>query len=189
MGINISNPQLQQLEQATLAKVSPKIMNSVKRIEIAGHKIMYSPDTQNLVKSQLQSSSDPSVVAGQGVAKMLAIIMHHAKGTLNMQAAIPACQILLCEVLDFMEQIHMVQVTPDLIAQSVQEMYASVMKILKISPQQVQAVMSKGQQQMPQGALQAGAQPPAGGVQPPTGGAQPPSSPQGGGIIGSSMGA
>jgi hypothetical protein len=139
------NKQLETIIAQVAAKVDPKFKSSFDKIIIAGQKVMYSPQTQKMVKSQLQADKDPAVVAGDGIAKLYMILMHESQNTINVKAAIPASTVLLCDALDFMESIGMVKITPDLIAKSTKVCTAGVMKVLGITPEMIaQAKQSQG---------------------------------------------
>lgn len=139
-----NNPKLQQVEQAVQAKVPPDLMNAFDRIVVAGEKIMYSPETRQMLQSQLGKQGDPTEIAGEGVAKLMGIMFKKSKGTMPMKAAVPAAQVLLCEGLDFMEQAGLVQVTDEVIAQATKAMMAYLLQIFGFSKDKVDQYMHAG---------------------------------------------
>jgi hypothetical protein len=176
-----TNPKLQKVEQAVQQQVPPDQMSAFERIVVAGEKIMYSPQTRHMLQSQLGKNGDPTEIAGEGVAKLMGIMLQKSKGTMPMKAAIPAAQVLLCEGLDFMEQAGLVQVSDEVIAQATKAMMAYLLQIFGFSKDKIDQYMHAGmaaQGNQPGGTMPASAD--AGG------GAQPPAA---GGIIGAARGA
>ena len=139
----VQNPLLQKLQQATEAKVPEQLKGAYKGIIAAGEKVMYSPQSHKMMMQQM-SQGDPADAAGEGIAKLLAILLHEMKGALNMKAAIPAMTHLLCDALDFMEQAGKCKVDNDLLATAVKEMGSSILQILGATPDKMQGMMAKG---------------------------------------------
>lgn len=140
-----TNPLLQKTEQQTEAKVLPKFKGAFDRIISAGLKVMYSPETHDMMVSQLGEQNPPEINVGEGVAKLMGILWHEGKGTLPMQAFIPASLILLCEGMDFAEKAGKIQVTPDTLAAATKELMSSLMQILGITPEKIQAAKAQAQ--------------------------------------------
>lgn len=138
------NPQLQQVEQAVQAKVPPNLQNAFQRIVTAGLKVMYSDDTRQMLMNQLKQPGEPTELAGQGIAKMMAILYQKSKGTMPMRAAIPAAQVLLCEGLDFMANAGMIQISADTIASSTKEMVTYLLQIFGFSKDKMQKYIQAG---------------------------------------------
>lgn len=172
---NTTNPTLQKIEQAINAKVDPQLQNAFQRIVAAGLKIMYSPQTRQLLQNQMRQHGEPTEIAGEGVAKLIAIAYKESRGTMPMKAAIPAAQVLLCEALDFMAKAGMIEITNDTIAESTKSMIAYLLQIFGFTQQKIQQFMQKGMQY----------QPPSPGAPNDVKAAQPAA----GGILSSAMGA
>jgi len=184
MDQNTNNPILKQTEEAIIAKVPQELRNTMNRIVLAGKKVMYSEQTADLMSEQLKQPGDPATVAGQGVAKLFVLLLQQSipqgKGgvpTLNMEAAMPAMQVLLCDALGFMEEAGMMEVTPDLLATATQEMIAAILQFLGVTPEKLSELAAQ---------RQAGGQPQATGQ--PEGAAQPAAPAQGGGLLDQAMG-
>lgn len=137
------NQLLQQTVTAIEAKVPQELRATFQRVVLAGEKVMYSPQSHDMMIKQLKSSDNPAEAAGEGVAKLFAILLNQSKGTLNMRAAIPAMTVLLCDVLDFMEKSMGVQVTPQLLAAATKEMGSSLLQIMGVTPEKLNQAMSK----------------------------------------------
>jgi len=172
-----TNQLLQQTEQQTAAKVPVKFKNSFERIIAAGLKVMYSPQTHDEMIKVLNSPNDPAINVGDGVGKMMGLLWNEGKGTLPMQAFMPAAVVLLCEGMDFAEKTGKIQVTAQTLAAATKECMSVVLQQFGITPEKMQQMMA---QQQKQGASSAPTSP----------GAQPAAQPgKPAGIIGSAMGA
>jgi hypothetical protein len=147
--MNSKNPILQKAEQANTAKVQPELIPTFKKIVLAGEKLMYSPQTHKMMLQQMQSNPNPAEAAGEGIAKLFAILLRESKGTLNMKAAIPAMTVLLCEALGFMEDAGKAQVTDQLLADATREMGSALLQVLGVTPSKLQSMMANGKQMMP----------------------------------------
>lgn len=71
------------------------------------------------------------------------------KGTIQMEAFIPASLILLCEGMDFAEKAGKMQVTPDTLAAATKELMSSLMQILGITPEKIQAAKAQAKPAQP----------------------------------------
>jgi hypothetical protein len=177
---NTQNPLLMKTEQETAAKVLPKFKNSFERIIAAGLKFMYSKETHDEMVGILNAKRPPEINVGDGVGKLMGILWNEGKGTLPMQAYMPAAAVLLCEGMDFAEKAGKIQVTPQTLAAATKECYAIVLRQFGVTPEKMQQMLAqqgKGGQGMPSMA-------PAPGAPPQT----PPATGKPAGIIASAMG-
>ena len=138
------NQLLMNVEQAAASKVPPEQKERFEKIVLAGMKIMYSPETSEMMQSQLKKAGNPAENAGEGAAKLFGILMHESKNTMPMPAAIPAMQVLLCEGLDFMEQAGMIEVTNDTIAEATKAMMGYILQMIGIKKEQMDKYMQAG---------------------------------------------
>jgi hypothetical protein len=165
-----TNPQLEQVEQAVQAKVPPDLMPAFERIVTAGLKVMYAPETRQMLANQLKQPGDPAQIVGEGIAKLMGILYQQSKGTMPMKAAIPAAQVLTCEAIDFAAKAGIMQVSSDTIAQTTKEMVTYLLQVFGFSQAKIQQFIQAGmdhsasQGTMPASAdAGAGAPPPAAG--------------------------
>lgn len=148
------NPLLTKAEAAYRAKIQPDMQSAVDRIIKAGMLIMHSPGTHDMMRQQLLKPGDPAENAGEGIAKLTAILFGKSKGTMPIKAAIPAANILLCEGLDFMEQAGLIKVDNNTLAEAAKELGSSLMQMFKVTPERLaqasQQTKQGGAQQPPQ---------------------------------------
>jgi len=144
-----ANELLQKVKQQTEAKVLPKFKNSFDRIILAGEKFMYDDTTHDMMVSQLGENNPPEINVGEGVAKLMGILWKEGKGTLPMQAFIPAATVLLCEAMDFAEKSGKIKITPDTLAGATKEMMSSLMQLLGITQEKIQAAKAQAKPAQP----------------------------------------
>lgn len=142
-----TNPLLQKTEQQVQAKVDPALQNAFQRIVTAGLKVMYSQKSHDMMVSELKAHGDPAEIAGNGVAKLLGLLMSQSKGTMPMKAGIPAGTVLLCEGLDFMEQAGLVKVDQNVLAKAMQAMSSSFLQLLGVTPDKMGQMIAQARQQ------------------------------------------
>lgn len=165
-----SNPLLAKTEQTIQSKVPPQLLPMVQRIVMAGHKVLYDPQTHAMAMKALTMPGDKATVAGQAATKLVGLLYTEAHGGITVQAVIPAGVMLLCEALDFMEQAGMLKVTQQVLADAMKSMTTSTLQMFNITPQKLVQMKASRQAGGQQGAPQGG-QPPTQPAQsaPPTG--------------------
>lgn len=139
-----TNPQLEQVEQAVQAKVPPELMDAFNRIVTAGLKVMYSPETRQMLANQLKQPGDPSQIVGEGIAKLMGILYQQSKGTMPMKAAIPAAQVLTCEAIDFAAKAGIMEVSSQTIADCTKEMVTYLLQVFGFSQAKIQQFIQAG---------------------------------------------
>jgi hypothetical protein len=136
------NPILQKTQDATLAKADPRLRPVIQKVVEAGKKLLYSDQTRKMVVSQLHQGTDPESI-GAGVAKLFGVLFHQSKNTIPMQAGIPAATLLLCEVLQFMEDGGAVKVDANFLAECTKAMGSAILQMLGITPDKLQGMVDK----------------------------------------------
>ena len=129
-----TNTLLQQTEQQTQSKVPAKFKTSFDRVVLAGQKLMYSDETHSMMRSQLDAPNPPEINVGEGIAKLMGILWKEGKGTIQM---------------DFAEKAGKIQVTPDTLAAATKELMSSLMQILGITPEKIQAAKAQAKPAQP----------------------------------------
>lgn len=159
-----NNPALQSVEQAVQEKVPQEMQEAFQRIVTAGEAIMYSPESRESVMQQMNGEGDPAESVGEGVAKLFIILLQKSKGSMPMEAGIPAAQVLLCEGLDFMEKAGKIQATPDIIASATKAMMGYLLQLMGVSQEKLQQLMQAGAQQQSTSAQPQQPMPQSGGL-------------------------
>lgn len=143
-----SDPILQKVEQAVQAHVAQPDQAAFQKVLALGMNIMHSPQSHQYMVAELSKPGDPAEKVGEGVAKLIAVMLHKSKGTMPMKAAMPAAQVLVCEALDFMAQSKKVTITNDLVAASCKAFATYFLQALKVTPQKMQSMMENASQQV-----------------------------------------
>lgn len=140
----LKNPLLQQVVEQVEAQVPADLRNTYDRIFLAGQKVMYSPETREMMMRQFSSQQNIAEAAGEGIAKLFAMLISESKGTLNMKAAIPAMTALLCDGLDFLEGAGRVRVDERVLADATSEMGSAILQVLGVTPEKMQGILAAG---------------------------------------------
>jgi hypothetical protein len=159
--IDSSDPLIAKVQDAVRAKLPPKYRVAVQRIVLAGMKVMFSPETHQLMLQAIRSDTDPAHAVGMGVTQLLTLLFKESKGSMPIPAIVPGGVLLCCEALDFMEKAGMVKVTPQIIDDTVQTVTAYLMQKLGYTPDQMARIAQGGAQggaPAPQGAQPAAPQ-------------------------------
>ena len=122
----------QNIVRQIMESAPPQLRTSIDRIVTAGKRLMYDPQTHELMIKQLQNLQAGNVAdrLAQGIGALLSMIADKSKGPMPQEAIPPAAQILLCEVFDFLEESGKLEVTEDLVAEATQELTGYVLKKL-----------------------------------------------------------
>lgn len=138
-----TNPLLQKAEAATASKVPEKYRNAFERVVAAGLRVMYSEQTHDMMTSQLGEDNPPEINVGEGIAKLMAILFREGKGTIPMEAFIPASVVLLSEGLDFAEKAGYLHADAETLAAATKELMSSLMQVLGITPEKIKAAKAQ----------------------------------------------
>ncbi|MBV8666747.1 MAG: hypothetical protein JO269_09705 [Burkholderiaceae bacterium] len=161
-----TNPQLEQIENAIQQKVPPQLAQAFQRTVTAGLSIMYSPQSHQLMVTQLTKPGNPANNVAEGAAKLVGELYKQSRGTMPVQVMVPAATVFMCEGLDYLSKLNGLQINPQLIAQATQDVGMYVLQLMGISQQQMHTVIAHGmaqadQQQGSQGAQSGAAAAPA----------------------------
>lgn len=142
-----ANPLLVKTEQAVRAKVPPAQMKAFEKIIAAGAKVMYSEGMHKLILQQFQSNDNPAEAAGEGAAKLMGILINQSKGTMPMEAGMPASDVILLEILDMLDELGKLKVDKNTLAEAAQAKASALMQLFGITPQKLDEMMAKAKPQ------------------------------------------
>jgi hypothetical protein len=131
------------VQQKVRESVPPQYRVAVQKIYLAGMKLMYSPETHQLMLQQLQGNLSPAQAVARGVAAMMTILYRQSKGSMPIPAAAPAAILLVCEALDFLEQTHQATVNADVLSDAVQQVVAILMQKIGMTPDSMADAVNK----------------------------------------------
>jgi Ni,Fe-hydrogenase maturation factor len=128
------SPITQKIVSGIMDGAPPKLRSSIDRIVTAGKRLMYDPQTHELMVKQLQTlqAGNEADRIAQGIAALISMIAEKSK-------------VLMCDAIDFLAESGKIEVTEDLVAEATQELMGYVMQKLGIGPEQIAQAQAEGQ--------------------------------------------
>lgn len=140
----ISDPILQKIQKQIEAKVPPDLKKDYLAVVVAGMKVMFSPETSNLLMDRLKASDDVVKNVSSGIADLLALLYQESGQKMSVPAAMFAAIVLMCQALDVAEKTMGIQITPDMAAACAEATAKASMAKFGIDDQKVQQTLQKG---------------------------------------------
>jgi len=85
-------------------KIAPEDKESLRRIIIAGKKIMFSKQTHKYMIQMLEKQGDLSEKLGVGMVELMGLVFQHSQGNLKLQLLVPAGSILLVSAGEYVDK-------------------------------------------------------------------------------------
>lgn len=150
--VDSNDPIIAKVQDAVRAKLPAQYRVAVQRIVLAGMKVMFSPETHQLMLKAIQGDTDPAHAVGMGVTQLMTLLYKESKGTMPLPALIPAGILLGCEALDFMEKSNMLRASPQIMDDMTQTVTAYLLQKMGYTAQDVARIAQGGsaQAQAPQ---------------------------------------
>lgn len=138
--------QLITQAQANVEKsVKPADQQNYQKIIQAGMKLLYIQQTHQMLMQGLDQEPDKIKAVAEGMVAILGLMFKESRNTMPPVPMIQAGMSLLLNVLDFLEQGGMIQVTADDLSRATQIYMDTLLPKLGITPQMMQNVMAKTQ--------------------------------------------
>lgn len=154
----MTNPILDQAKAQYAAGLKdPRLQPVLAKLVHAGHQLLFSPHTRALVMKQLAAGHDNPEVLGALVAKVGHTLWAESRKSAPIQALIPAAFILMCDLLQFLEDAGALQVTKPVFAAVAKATGSAALQMMGVTPDKLGALMAQ---------RGASAQPGAPGAQP-----------------------
>lgn len=151
----IDDPMLKRIERGIDAKVSPQLRKQYLQILVAGMKVIYHSEISKQIADKLKSSMDIKGDVSKGTANIIATIFNEVSRNMRPEqktsfvaAAMPAGVTLMCQLLDYSEQIAGTKVTEDLIAETSQATSVELLRKFGIDESQVKSAIAAGQKKV-----------------------------------------
>lgn len=135
----VDEPALIQIEKQVMAKVPPELQEPVKRLVLAGMRIMFDPKTHPQMIKQLNASDNLPDNVAVGIAGLISLVLDQAP-PVPPPAIVAASLMLMCQALNFVIETNFAEVTDDVIAETTEALMAYMMQKLGIKPEQVQGM-------------------------------------------------
>lgn len=85
-------------------QVPANLQGPLKRIELAGKKVMYAKETHGMVMQAMQGEGAWEEKLGRGIADLMAILFQQSNRTMPPQLIVPAAILLMCDAIEFLQQ-------------------------------------------------------------------------------------
>ena len=141
-GLLIENTLLRQTEAAIEKKVPADTRDNYLKIVVGGMKYGLAKGKDGALAS-LKDSKDPVADAVVGAINVVGIIRQNAKGTMPIDAMVPAAMTLLLHTLDFAERMNLVTITPDVLDRATEMFMDKIMRLMKITPEDMSDALGK----------------------------------------------
>ena len=101
-GVNLIDANLWQ--QHLNAKLPPAKQQALERIVVAGMKVMFSPQTHQMMLTELDGQGNMVDKLAQAATKLMIMLYQHSNGTMPGDLLIPAGGVLLAKACEFLNQ-------------------------------------------------------------------------------------
>jgi hypothetical protein len=155
-------------------KVPPELREPYERIVLAGMKVMFSEETNEMAMQSLQGEGPIEQRLAKGICDLMVLLWQESNQSMPPQLIIPAAVELLAEAADFLVEAGVEQIEPQQIGEAMRLMIGMILQRFNVTPETMQKGAAQGQGAEGQRPVPAGA---ASGP--------PPAS---GGVIGAAMG-
>jgi len=147
VGGQLSQDKIIAAVQAKVRETIPaQFRVAVQKIYLAGMKLMFSPETHELMLQQLKGNDFTAQAVARGIAALITLMYRQSKGTMPIPAVVPAAILLACEALDYLEQTGKEQVSSELISDVVQQVVAILLQKVGLTPDDVANGVNKNAQ-------------------------------------------
>jgi CheY-like chemotaxis protein len=113
--------------------IKPELFDQYERLVAAGMKVMYAPETRNVVQKYLSGPEEPVTKAVKGVMSLLGLLTQKSKTKIEMDVLMPVAMTLMVEALDVLSQKGDIEFTPDVVAQAMSMFVEMLMTQLGVS--------------------------------------------------------
>lgn len=129
----VENPVLKELILKIEEQLTPQQKADYLPIVNAGMKILFDDRTHKFVKDTIKNSKALPKDAVRGTLWMIGQIANASKGKIKVEMVVPAAIVLLCYVVDFMEDMTGGRTSESLIAKMVQTVAVETLKLFGIT--------------------------------------------------------
>jgi hypothetical protein len=141
----ITDPILQKIVAGVHAKIPPNLQTAYMQVLIAGKKVMFSPQTSQLMMQRLKAPGSLIHNVASGIADLMTVIYKESNRQMSLPAGMLAAIELMCEALDVAEQTTGVQMTPTIAAACAHATSMAVLQKFGIGPAAIQQAVAAGQ--------------------------------------------
>ena len=124
-----------------------KMRNAFDRVVLAGQKILYGKETQDMIDEFLNQNAPLEEKLGAGVANIVVMIDNKANGAIPKEILVPAGTVLLFDAADFLTQSGE-KISTTVIGKAYEIMFYGIFAAYGAEPQQVDAAFGDMEQKL-----------------------------------------
>lgn len=134
------------------AAMGPEREEAFRRVVMAGKKILYGPETQDIVNEFMGQDAPIEEKLGVGIANLVIMIDNKAQGNIPKDVMIPAATVLLFDAADFLRESGE-EISVEVLGAAYEQMFYAIYAGYGASPEQVDQAFDRfGQMQQQEGA-------------------------------------
>lgn len=141
-GLLIENTLLKQTEASVEKTVPAAERDNYLKIVVAGMKYAMFKESGSVLAS-LKNSKDPLSDSVKGAIAVVGALRQSAKGTMPLKPMVAAAMTLMLHALDFAEKMKLLTVTPDELDRATHMFMDTLLPLLKVSPEVVNASLNQ----------------------------------------------
>jgi hypothetical protein len=143
LGENAGNPRMegeQSFSQQIKAKINvpDELREPYERIVIAGQKVLYSEETESLVREAFQGDAPVEQKLAKGIRDLMVLLWQESNHSMPPQLIIPAAVELLTEAADFVNETGLEQVNEQQLGEAMRLMIGMVMDTFGVTQERLQ---------------------------------------------------
>lgn len=147
---NMTNQMLIDIQRNIEAKVSKENKERYDKTVLAAETMLFDPKTHanmELVRNP-ESQKTPVQTISKGVSGLMWLLYQQSKQTLPAEVLIYAGTTTICKVLDFAERGLKLEITPQIISDTVQRTSERLFEKMGVTPEQLRAAIAQGKKEI-----------------------------------------
>jgi|TARA_R110000868_G_scaffold246180_2_gene502801 hypothetical protein len=141
-GILMQNTLLKRVEAQVESQVPPAVRENYMKIVVSGMKYAMK-DGANSIIASLKQSKDPLGDSVKGAINIVGLLRKAAKGTMPVNAMIPAAMTLLLQALDFADKTGILKVGQAEVDKATKMFMETILPLLNVPPEKMNAMMQQ----------------------------------------------
>lgn len=139
----VKHPLLAQVVEQSTARMPQELSGAFDRAVMSGLTMMHAPESHDLMQMHLLADGDVAENIGEGIAKMVAMMVMHTKGKFPIQVMVHAGMVLLCHALEFAAEAGLVEINNETLDKATESYGAYLLQLLGWTPERLQDVLLK----------------------------------------------
>ena len=124
-------------------KMPAELQEAYDRVVLAGMKVMFSKESNQLLMQEIQDEGPVPQRLGQGVAGLMLLLFKESNETIPPQVIIPAGTELMMQVVDFLKKAELIKVSDQDVGAAMEVMISAILQAFGVDPMQMQQVLNQ----------------------------------------------